>query len=94
MSRNAGDFWCIDEFPFTPEASRTKGRNTKKTHLNEHAVGEWNDYEIIVDEGDITLMVNGEVLNQASDAEVIAGKICLQSEGAEIHFRNIHIVHL
>ena len=46
---------------------------------------------IIVDGSNITLYVNGELVNQAWDVQDIAGKICLQSEGAEIHFRNIKI---
>jgi hypothetical protein len=34
-------------------------------------------------------MVNGEQLNSAHDCQVIPGKIALQSEGAEIHFRKV-----
>jgi hypothetical protein len=44
--------------------------------------------------GDITLIVNGEVLNEASEVAENAGPICLQSEGAEIHFRDIVLVPL
>jgi len=94
MSRNAGDFWIIDNFPVTTVAERTNGRNAKKTHCNENAPGEWNEYEIVVNKGDVTLIVNGEVLNTATVAEEIAGKICLQSEGVEIQFRRISLVPL
>lgn len=90
-SENAGDFWCIDEFPMTTDESRKNGRNTKKTHYAERPIGEWNEYEILVDGGDITLKVNGEVLNRAWDVEEAPGRICLQSEGAEIHFRKIRL---
>lgn len=91
---NAGDFWNIGEFPMKVVESRTNGRNTKKTHGNELPIGEWNRYEITVWRGHVVLRVNGEVLNQAWDCEEVAGKICLQSEGAEIHFRNIAIQDL
>lgn len=91
MSGNAGDFWNIGEFKMQTEASRLNGRNTKKTHMAERALGEWNEYEIIVAGGDVILKVNGEVVNHAWDAEQIAGFIALQSEGAEIHFRNIRL---
>jgi len=91
QSENAGDFWNIDEFPMKTEASRLNGRNTKKTHMAENPVGEWNEYEIIVNGGDVILRVNGEELNRAWDVQEIAGKVALQSEGAEIHFRNVRL---
>lgn len=92
QSESAGDFWNIEEFKMKTEASRLNGRNTKKTHGNENPVGEWNEYEIIVDHGTVILKVNGEELNRATDVEEVAGKICLQSEGAEIQFREIRLV--
>jgi len=90
-SGNAGDFWNIDEFRMQTDPARLNGRNTKKSHFNENPVGEWNEYEIIVDHGTVTLIVNGEVLNEATEVEELAGKIGLQSEGAEIQFRNIRL---
>ncbi len=88
---NAGDFWNIDDFPMRTDPSRTQGRNTKRTHFNERPVGEWNRYDITVDGPRITLRVNGEVLNEAWDVREVPGKIGLQSEGAEIHFRNVRL---
>lgn len=90
-SGNAGDFWNIDDFPMRTDSSRTSGRNTKKTGAAERPVGEWNEYEITVDGGNIVLRVNGQEVNRAWEAQEIAGKICLQSEGAEIHFRNVRL---
>jgi len=93
--QNAGDFWNIDQFEMTVDPQRTRGRNTKKMHeTNERPLGEWNDYEITVDGGDVTLKVNGLIQNQATGCAEIPGKICLQSEGAEIHFRNITLAPL
>jgi len=91
QSGNAGDFWNIDEFPMKVNPARTKGRNTKKTHLAEYPIGEWNEYEIIVNGGSVVLYVNREKLNNAWDVWETPGKIGLQSEGAEIHFRNIRL---
>jgi len=93
-SGNAGDFWNIGEFQMTTDPARTNGRNTKKTHGAERPLGEWNEYEIIVNGGEVILKVNGEELNRATNVAVTPGKICLQSEGAEIHFRNIRLVPL
>lgn len=93
-SGNAGDFWNIDKVKMTTEKSRLNGRNTKHTHGAERPIGEWNEYEIIVNKGDIVLKVNGEELNRAWDVEEVAGKICLQAEGAEIQFRSIRLAPL
>jgi len=90
-SGNAGDFWNIDEFPMKTDPARTSGRNTRKTHAAEYPLGEWNEYEIIVDGGTVILNVNGEELNRALDVWETPGKIGLQSEGAEIHFRNLRL---
>ncbi len=89
-SRNAGDFWNIDMFQMTVDPDRTDGRRTVKLHeTNEKPLGQWNQYLITVDGGEVTLEVNGLVQNSASDCAEVPGKIALQSEGAEIHFRNI-----
>lgn len=57
--------------------------------INEKDPGQWNKAEIVVDGGKISVTVNGRLVNEATDAEVVAGPIGLQSEGGEIHFRNI-----
>jgi hypothetical protein len=54
--------------------------------------GQWNTYRIVLRGGKLTLHVNGELVNRASDCDQVAGKIGLQSEGGEIHFRRIRIV--
>jgi hypothetical protein len=92
MSENAGDFWNIGEVVMTTDPERTKGRNTKKTAMAERPVGEWNEYEIIVSNGEIVLNVNGQELNRATGVKNTKGNICLQSEGAEIHFRGVRLV--
>lgn len=94
-SRNAGDIWNIGEFPMKSEAKRTRGRRTVKAEkCNEKPLGEWNHYRIRMDHGTLTLTVNGVVQNVATGCEEIAGHIGLQSEGAEIHFRNIELTPL
>jgi hypothetical protein len=91
QSGSAGDFWNIGEFPMKTDPARTSGRNTRKTHAAERPVGEWNDYEIMVDGGSVVLAVNGQVVNQAWDVQETPGFIALQSEGAEIHFRDVRL---
>ena len=94
QSGEAGDFWNIDNVKMTVAQDRTQGRNTRRTHTAERPIGEWNEYEIVVDHGTITLFVNGEELNRATNVEEVAGKIGLQSEGSEIHFRRILLTPL
>ncbi|MEW6073836.1 MAG: family 16 glycoside hydrolase [Planctomycetota bacterium] len=94
QSGAAGDFWNIEEFPMQAVHARTNGRNTKATAVNENPVGEWNQYEITVWHGHVVLRVNGQILNQAWDCLEVPGRICLQSEGAEIHFREIRLMPL
>lgn len=91
-SLNAGDIWNIDKMRMTVDPERTEGRRTIKLHeTNEKPLGEWNEYEITVDHGTVTLKVNGLVQNVATECEEVAGKIALQSEGAAIDFRNIEL---
>ncbi len=93
-SGNAGDIIGIDNFAYSGHSARTSGRRTAHTHAAERPAGEWNEYEIIMNEGVATLLVNGEELNRATGVEETAGPIALQSEGAEIHFRNIRLTPL
>ena len=98
---NAGDIWGffgasiegsperIQEIKDHKDLGNFKG--VKKIKAAEKAPGEWNRYEIKVSGGNLELKVNGEIVNQASGLDVLAGPIGLQSEGAEIHFRNIEL---
>lgn len=54
-------------------------------------VGEWNSMEIRVEGGNMVISVNGTVVSTVTDCELTEGAIGLQSEGAEIHWRNIRI---
>src|SRR4051812_46549358 len=56
--------------------------------------GEWNTYDVVCVDGVIKLSVNGKFVNGISKSSVKKGYLCLESEGAEIHFRNIRILEL
>jgi hypothetical protein len=98
---NAGDVWGffgasvegsperLQEVKDHKDLGNFKG--FKKIKAAEKPPGEWNLYEITVTGGNLELKVNGELVNQASGLDVLAGPIGLQSEGAEIHFRNIKV---
>ena len=95
MSGNAGDIWNIDKFEMEVDEDRTSGRHTRKIHpTNERPLGQWNHYKITLFGGDLTLEVNGKIQNVGRWCEELPGKICLQSEGARIQFRNIRLTPL
>lgn len=93
QSGSMGDIWNIGQFPMKVAQERTSGRHTRKLHpSNERAIGEWNDYEMTLDGGDLEIKVNNLVQNTATECEEIPGKICLQSEGSQKEFRNLVLV--
>ena len=90
QSGSAGDIWNIDQVPMATAGERTGGRHTRRRlGSNERPLGEWNRYRIRADRGLWTLEVNDLVQNVARWCEEVPGKICLQSEGAYIEFRDI-----
>jgi hypothetical protein len=56
--------------------------------------GEWNTYDVVCVDGTIKLAVNGKFVNGISKSSIKKGYLCLESEGSEIHFRNIRILEL
>lgn len=56
--------------------------------------GEWNYYDVVAVDGTVKLSVNGKFVNGVTKASVRKGYLCLESEGAEIHFRKIQIMEL
>ncbi len=94
-SGNAGDFWEIGGIEFREHAKgdkRVRGRNVKKLkNSSEKPLGQWNNYDIICKDDWVVVLVNGVLQNVATKCSVTSGKICLQSEGTPIEYRNIYI---
>jgi Domain of Unknown Function (DUF1080) len=94
--QNAGDFWVIGT---TVEIPRPEGRIKDRRHLNltddsEKPIGEWNTMEIVARGDTVTVKVNGELVNEATNLSQSQGAICLQSEGAPIQFRKVELTPL
>jgi hypothetical protein len=62
--------------------------------------GEWNTLDLICFNGDSIHVVNGKVVMRLHRAErldgakpgpIVAGQISLQTEGAEVYYRNVEI---
>ena len=101
FSGRAGDFWLIyppavkldvDAARQDPKQARHYLRIQKEEI--EKPFGEWNEYEITCKGGDITLIVNGKKANEGKNGNLTKGRIALQSEGAEVHFKDIVIKSL
>ena len=94
-SGNAGDFWVIGGIETAEHAkggARVKGRRTLKLKdSSEKPLGQWNVYDIICKDDWIVVVVNGVLQNVATKCSDKSGKICLQSEGTPIEYRNIYI---
>jgi hypothetical protein len=56
--------------------------------------GEWNLLELVTQGNDIKQYVNGKLANEGTDPFPSEGKILIQSEGAEVFFRNIEVYPL
>lgn len=71
-----------------------RGERSKSIENRCKGKGEWNTYDVVCVDGVIKHAINGKFVNGISQASVKKGYLCLESEGAEIHFRNIQIMEL
>jgi hypothetical protein len=94
---DCGDFWLVDSTSLTVNGkyyAPTRNQQVVKTSDNEKPYGEWNTLEIVARDGKCTHIMNGVVVNEGTDASVRNGKIALQSEGAEVFYKNIKLKEL
>jgi len=71
-----------------------RGTRSKSIEHRAKGQGEWNTYDVVGVDGVVKLSFNGKFVNGLSHATQKKGYLCLESEGAEIHFRNLRIVEL
>jgi Domain of Unknown Function (DUF1080) len=106
MSGDAGDFWCIHENIEVPDMEKRRPRKAGEkwggaegdarrilnlTDNSEKPVGEWNTMVIEARGRTIKVWVNGDLVNEGSNATADRGKIAVQAEGAEVEFRRFEI---
>lgn len=87
-----GEVWGANGPVTIPDNPR--GERSKSIENRCLGQGEWNYYDVVCVDGTIKLSVNGKFVNGISKSTVKKGYLCLESEGAEIHFRNIQIMEL
>lgn len=92
-SGDAGDLWVIGTtLEIENPAGRIEGRRHKNlTDGSEKKLGEWNKMEITCRGDEITVKVNGELVNHATKLSQSKGAIALQSEGTPIEYRDIKL---
>ena len=95
MYRNQGDYFEIGGVEFNEHkigGHRVSRRRVRKYEPSvEKKPGEWNVYEVWCVGDTVRPYVNGKLMNEASGCVLQAGRICLQSEGAPIDFRNVYL---
>jgi hypothetical protein len=106
QSGEAGDFWCIEEDIAVPDMEARRPREDgaewggsegdarrilNLTDDSEKPLGEWNTMVIETRGSDLSVWVNGDLVNRGSGASTDHGRIALQAEGAEVEFRKIEI---
>ncbi len=100
---SAGDLYGFQGMKISGEAARVQTiehkefgtlLGVKAMSYNEKEPGEWNTVEVVADGPSVKVSMNGKLVNEATDCEVVAGPIGLQSEGGEIHFRKVQVMPL
>lgn len=79
----------VETIPDNPRGTRSKSVENRCK-----GKGIWNIYDAVCVDGVIKLSVNGKFVNGISCSSQKKGYICLESEGSQIHFRNIKIIEL
>ena len=87
-----GELFGANGLETTPDNPR--GKRSKSIENRCKGKGQWNVYDVVCVDGVVKLSVNGKFVNGVSKTAVKKGYLCLESEGAEIHFRNIRILEL
>ena len=87
-----GELFGVNGVVTVPDNPR--GERSKSIENRCKGRGEWNVYDVVAVDGVIKLSVNGKFVNGISRSTQKKGYLCLESEGAEIHFRNIKILEL
>ena len=88
----SGELFGVGGNKIVPDNPR--GERSKSFELRCKGKGEWNTYDVVAVDGVVKLSINGKFVNGISKATQRKGYLCLESEGAEIHFRNIKILEL
>ena len=90
-----GDIFAVNGMKLTV-AGRISPNGMRSFPIEERSKSspEWNHYRVVGNNGDLSLSVNGKEVTVAKAASPRKGYLMLESEGAEVHFRNIRCKEL
>jgi len=90
-----GDIFAIQGAAMTPDKPHPNGwMRSLPSERRCKPAGQWNLYHLESRDGMVSLTVNGEAVTRGFHLNPRKGYICLESEGSEVHFRNIRIREL
>ncbi len=89
-----GETWGVGNVSAVPDNPSPNRGRSRSLENRAKGKGEWNTYLVVAVDGVIKMSVNGKVVNGLSQTSQKKGYLCMESEGAEIHFRNIKIMEL
>lgn len=99
-AQDEGDLIGLVGYSLTGPAERLQtmdhpqfGRLTfvRKSKAATKLAGQWNRLEVTAKGGTVTVRMNGQQINQATECDILASPILLTAEGNPIEFRNITI---
>jgi hypothetical protein len=90
---DCGDIWFVDTDGKSANRDEQAWgmKHVFRSENHEQPKGEWNTIEIFCVGGHIEHYVNGRLVNSADQLSVTRGRILLQSEGAEVFYRNVRL---
>lgn len=93
QEQDCGDVWCVGTMMDSPNRDEQAWgmKHIFRSENFENPHGEWNTIEIIADGNRIEHYVNGHLVNCGTNVDVDAGRILLQSEGAEVYYKSVKI---
>ena len=87
-----GELFGVGGVKTTPDNPR--GERSKSIENRCKGRGEWNTYDVVAVDGVDQALGERQVRQRHQRSTQKKGYLCLESEGAEIHFRNIRIMEL
>jgi hypothetical protein len=96
MDGDHGSIFGIRGLTLTPltNPGKSKAGRAGPTERRCRPAGEWNRYVLTSRDGALDLEVNGKVVTRVKGCSQVKGYVCLESEGSEVHFRNLRLTPL
>jgi len=95
---DCGDVWLTGGEGGAPsltvKGKKYTGGRVIKFADYEKPKGQWNQVTVVADGDKIQQSINGKLNMEGSESSLTSGKINLQSEGAEIYYRNVTLTPL